>query len=167
MQVVVEIPYVIIQAVYYTLIVYSMMNFQWTASKFFWFYFISFFSFLYFTYYGMMTVSISPNHQVAAIFAATFYSLFNLFSGFFIPKPVSFLPYNHNFHLEKTFQFPSNNMLTSIICLVMVWPAENSQMVDLVLLDLPGGMDGLRVNNDPIWRFGTRNPSSWSGKTIN
>ncbi|KAG0455937.1 hypothetical protein HPP92_023725 [Vanilla planifolia] len=86
-QVIVEIPYVFIQALYYTLIVYSMMTFKWTAAKFLWFYFISFFSFLYFTYYGMMTVSISPNHQVASIFAATFYSLFNLFSGFFIPKP--------------------------------------------------------------------------------
>ncbi|KAK8584825.1 hypothetical protein V6N13_138771 [Hibiscus sabdariffa] len=31
--------------------------------------------------------SITPNHQVAAIFAAAFYSLFNLFSGFFIPRP--------------------------------------------------------------------------------
>jgi hypothetical protein len=49
---------------------------------------VSYFSFLYFTYYGMMTVSISPNHEVAAIFAAAFYSLFNLFSGFFIPRPV-------------------------------------------------------------------------------
>ena len=65
------------------------MSFQWTAVKFFWFFFISYFSFLYFTYYGMMTVSISPNHEVAAIFAAAFYSLFNLFSGFFIPRPVS------------------------------------------------------------------------------
>ncbi|URD80069.1 Pleiotropic drug resistance protein [Musa troglodytarum] len=86
-QVLVEIPYVITQAVYYSVIVYAMMNFQWTAAKFFWFYFISLFSFLYFTYYGMMTVSLSPNHQVAAIFAATFYSVFNLFSGFFIPRP--------------------------------------------------------------------------------
>ncbi|URE29728.1 Pleiotropic drug resistance protein [Musa troglodytarum] len=86
-QVLVEIPYVVIQAAYYSLIVYSMMSFQWTAAKFFWFYFISLFSFLYFTYYGMMTVSLSPNHQVAAIFASTFYSVFNLFSGFFIPKP--------------------------------------------------------------------------------
>ncbi|CAL9131904.1 unnamed protein product [Musa acuminata var. zebrina] len=86
-QVFVEIPYVITQAVYYSLIVYAMMNFQWTAAKFFWFYFISLFSFLYFTYYGMMTVSLSPNHQVAAIFASTFYSVFNLFSGFFIPRP--------------------------------------------------------------------------------
>lgn len=86
-QVVVEIPYVLIQGLYYTLIIYSMMSFQWTLVKFMWFFFISFFSFLYFTFYGMMTVSISPNHQVAAIFAATFYSVFNLFSGFFIPRP--------------------------------------------------------------------------------
>ena len=87
LQVVMEIPYVFVQASYYTVIVYAMMSFQWTAAKFFWFFFVSYFSFLYFTYYGMMTVSISPNHEVAAIFAAAFYSLFNLFSGFFIPRP--------------------------------------------------------------------------------
>ncbi|XP_073040136.1 ABC transporter G family member 36-like isoform X2 [Primulina eburnea] len=86
-QVIVEVPYVLVQTTYYTLIVYGMLNFEWTAAKFFWFYFVTFFSFLYFTYYGMMTVSITPNHQVAAIFAAAFYALFNLFSGFFIPRP--------------------------------------------------------------------------------
>lgn len=86
-QVVCEIPYVFVQTTYYTLIVYAMVSFEWTAAKFFWFFFVNFFSFLYFTYYGMMTVSVTPNHQVAAIFAATFYSLFNLFSGFFIPRP--------------------------------------------------------------------------------
>ncbi|KAF1002269.1 hypothetical protein AG4045_002333 [Apium graveolens] len=86
-QVFVEIPYVLVQTTYYTLIVYAMVCFEWTAAKFFWFFFVTFFSFLYFTYYGMMTVSITPNQQVAAIFAAAFYSLFNLFSGFFIPKP--------------------------------------------------------------------------------
>ncbi|XP_043722733.1 ABC transporter G family member 42-like [Telopea speciosissima] len=85
-QVVTEIPYVFVQSTYYMLIVYAMVSFEWTAAKFFWFFFISFFSFLYFTYYGMMTVAITPNHQVAAIFAAAFYGLFNLFSGFFIPK---------------------------------------------------------------------------------
>jgi hypothetical protein len=66
-----------------------MVAFPWKVEKFFWFVFVSFFSFLYFTYYGMMTVSITPNHQVASIFAAAFYGLFNLFSGFFIPRPVS------------------------------------------------------------------------------
>ncbi|XP_050234079.1 ABC transporter G family member 29-like [Mercurialis annua] len=86
-QFVCEIPYVLFQTTYYSLIVYAMLAFEWTVAKFFWFYFISFFSFLYFTYYGMMTVSVTPNLQVAAIFAATFYALFNLFSGFFIPRP--------------------------------------------------------------------------------
>ncbi|KAM7480491.1 hypothetical protein LguiA_028704 [Lonicera macranthoides] len=86
-QVFAEIPYVFFQTTYYTLIVYAMVSFEWRAAKFFWFFFINFFSFLYFTYYGMMTVSITPNHQLASIFAAAFYSLFNLFSGFFIPRP--------------------------------------------------------------------------------
>ncbi|GMN37140.1 hypothetical protein TIFTF001_006570 [Ficus carica] len=86
-QIIVEIPYVLVQTSYYTVIVYAMVGFEWTAAKFFWFFFVTFFSFLYFTYYGMMTVSITPNHQVAAVFAAAFYAFFNLFSGFFIPKP--------------------------------------------------------------------------------
>ncbi|KAM2372267.1 hypothetical protein ACFX1X_047013 [Malus domestica] len=85
--VIIEIPYVFIQTTYHTLIVYAMVSFQWKVENFFWFFFINFFSFLYFTYSGMMTVSITPNHQVAAIFAAAFYSVFNLFSGFFIPRP--------------------------------------------------------------------------------
>lgn len=86
-QVITELPYVLVEAVFFSLIVYSMMGFEWVAAKFFWFLFITYVSFLYFTYYGMMTVSITPNHQVASIFAAAFYSLFNLFSGFFIPRP--------------------------------------------------------------------------------
>ncbi|XP_076894183.1 ABC transporter G family member 29-like [Bidens hawaiensis] len=86
-QVIVEIPYVLLQTIYYTIIVYSMVSFEWTVDKFFWFFFLDFFSFLYFTYFGMMTVSITPNDQVAAIFAAGFYLLFNIFSGFYIPHP--------------------------------------------------------------------------------
>lgn len=92
-QILAEIPYVFFQTTYYTLIVYAMVSFEWKTTKFAWFFFINFFSFLYFTYYGMMTVSITPNAQLASIFAAAFYSLFNLFSGFFIPKPVS-CPFN-------------------------------------------------------------------------
>uniref|UniRef100_A0A0C9RVB8 TSA: Wollemia nobilis Ref_Wollemi_Transcript_11180_4931 transcribed RNA sequence n=1 Tax=Wollemia nobilis TaxID=56998 RepID=A0A0C9RVB8_9CONI len=86
-QVVIELPYILGQTIMYTLIVYSMVQFEWTVTKFGWFFFVNYMTFLYFTYYGMMAVSITPNHQVAAIVAAAFYSLFNLFSGFFIPKP--------------------------------------------------------------------------------
>lgn len=89
MQVIIEIPYVFVQTTYYTLIVYAMVSFEWKAIKFFWFFFSNFFSFLYFTYYGMMTVSATPNLQAAAVFSNAFYYLFNLFSGFFIPGPVS------------------------------------------------------------------------------
>ena len=89
MQVICEIPYVFGQTIFFSVIVYPMVSFEWKVEKVCWFFFVSFFSFLYFTYYGMMTVSITPNHQVAAIFGAAFYGLFNLFSGFFIPRPVS------------------------------------------------------------------------------
>ncbi|KAL6996420.1 ABC transporter G member 36, partial [Sarracenia purpurea var. burkii] len=86
-QVITELPYVLVQATYFSLIVYAMVGFQWVAHKFLWFFFFTYISFLYFTYYGMMTISITPNHQVAAIFATSFYAVFNLFSGFFIPRP--------------------------------------------------------------------------------
>jgi len=66
-----------------------MINFEWTAAKFFWYVFVMFFSLLYFTYYGMMAVALTPNHQIAAITASGFYSIFNLISGFLIPRPVS------------------------------------------------------------------------------
>ncbi|CAH8353869.1 unnamed protein product [Eruca vesicaria subsp. sativa] len=86
-QVTCELPYVFIQTTYYSLIVYAMVGFEWKASKFLWFLFINYTSFLYWTYYGMMTVSLTPNQQVASIFASAFYGIFNLFSGFFIPRP--------------------------------------------------------------------------------
>ncbi|KAI7750120.1 hypothetical protein M8C21_024673 [Ambrosia artemisiifolia] len=86
-QVIVEIPYVFFQTTYYTLIVYTMVSFEWTAVKYFWFFFIHFLTFLYFTYNGLMAVSLTPNDQFASILTSAFYSLFNLFSGFFIPRP--------------------------------------------------------------------------------
>ncbi|KAL8118564.1 hypothetical protein AgCh_016184 [Apium graveolens] len=88
-QVLVEIPYVMFQAGVYGLVVYSMIGFEWTVAKFFWYLFFMFFTFLYFTYFGMMTVAVTPNADIAAIIAAAFYGIWNLFSGFIIPRPVS------------------------------------------------------------------------------
>lgn len=79
----------LVQTIMYAAIVYSMMGFEWVMYKVLWFVFTMFCTFLYFTYYGMMAVSISPNHQVATIVASAFYAVFNLFSGFLMPKPVS------------------------------------------------------------------------------
>ncbi|GAB4854144.1 transcription factor [Ancistrocladus abbreviatus] len=86
-QTVVELPYCLTQATSYGVIVYAMMNFEWTASKFFWFIYFMYFTLLYFTYYGMMTVGITPNMNIAAIISSAFYGLWNVFSGFIIPKP--------------------------------------------------------------------------------
>ncbi|GJY00005.1 pleiotropic drug resistance protein 1, partial [Tanacetum coccineum] len=86
-QVLVEIPYIFAQAVVYSLIVYSMIGFEWTVEKFAWYFFFQLMCFLYMTFYGMMTVAITPNASIAAIIAASFYGVFNLFSGFMIPRP--------------------------------------------------------------------------------
>ncbi|TYH16638.1 hypothetical protein ES288_A05G131800v1 [Gossypium darwinii] len=86
-QVFVEIPYIFVQASVYGIIVYSMIGFEWTATKFFWYLFFMLFTLLYFTYYGMMAVAVTPNHHIAAIVSSAFYGLWNVFSGFIIPRP--------------------------------------------------------------------------------
>ncbi|KAK4481011.1 hypothetical protein RD792_011879 [Penstemon davidsonii] len=86
-QFLIEIPYVFVQSILYGLIVYSMMGFDWTAEKFFWFIYFLFFSLLYFVLYGMMTVAVTPNYNVAAVVSSFFYALWNLFSGFIVPRP--------------------------------------------------------------------------------
>ncbi|GLJ26511.1 hypothetical protein SUGI_0512680 [Cryptomeria japonica] len=85
-QVLIEIPYIFIQAVAYGLIVYAMIDYKWEAAKFFWFFFFMFFTFLYFTFYGMMTTSLTPNANVAAIVSSAFYGVWMLFCGFIIPR---------------------------------------------------------------------------------
>nr|KJB54139.1 hypothetical protein B456_009G022400 [Gossypium raimondii] len=87
-QVAIEFPYVFAQSVIYCSIFYSMASFEWTALKFIWYIFFMYSTLLYFTFYGMMTTAVTPNHNVAAIIAAPFYMLWNLFSGFMIPHKV-------------------------------------------------------------------------------
>ncbi|XP_049934466.1 ABC transporter G family member 31 isoform X2 [Nymphaea colorata] len=84
-QVVIEFPYVFVQTLIYGSVYYAMASFAWTAAKFIWYIFFMYFTLLYFTFYGMMTTAVTPNHNVAAIIAAPFYMLWNLFSGFMIP----------------------------------------------------------------------------------
>ncbi|KAJ4749522.1 ABC transporter G family member 36 [Rhynchospora pubera] len=86
-QVFIEIPYIFVQAVIYCVIVYAMIGFEWTAAKFFWYLFFAYFTLLYFTYYGMMSVGLTPNYDVASIVSSAFYGIWNLFSGFLISKP--------------------------------------------------------------------------------
>ncbi|KAF7814325.1 pleiotropic drug resistance protein 1 [Senna tora] len=86
-QVIIELPYILVQAVTYGVIVYAMIGFEWTVEKFFWYLFFMYFTLLYFTFYGMMAVAATPNYHVASIVAAAFYAIWNLFSGFVVPRP--------------------------------------------------------------------------------
>jgi hypothetical protein len=70
-----------------------MIGFEWTAPKFFWYLFFMYFTLLYFTFYGMMAVGLTPNYHIASIVSSAFYAFWNLFSGFIIPRPVSFITF--------------------------------------------------------------------------
>ncbi|KAF5470085.1 hypothetical protein F2P56_010628 [Juglans regia] len=85
-QVAVETLYLIVQTFVYTLILYSMIGFDWKADKFFWFYFFILMCFVYFTFYGMMIQALTPSYQIAAIVMSFFLNFWNLFSGFLIPR---------------------------------------------------------------------------------
>ncbi|XP_030526171.1 pleiotropic drug resistance protein 1-like isoform X2 [Rhodamnia argentea] len=85
-QVLIEVPYVLVQAISYGIIVYTMIGFEWTIAKFFWYLFFMYFTLLYFTYYGMMAVGMTPNHHIGSIVSSAFYGIWNLFSGFIVPR---------------------------------------------------------------------------------
>ncbi|KAG5540595.1 hypothetical protein RHGRI_020719 [Rhododendron griersonianum] len=84
-QVIIEFPYVLVQSVIYSAIFYFMASFEWTLLKFMYYCYFMYFTLLYFTFFGMMTIAVTPNHNIAAILAAPFYMMWNLFSGFMIP----------------------------------------------------------------------------------
>ncbi|KAL8505058.1 hypothetical protein ACS0TY_016317 [Phlomoides rotata] len=86
-QVAIEMIYISIQSMVYSLLLYSMIGFEWIAIKFFWFYYFFFMSFTYFTLYGMMFISLTPGLQVGSILSSFFLSFWNLFSGFLLPRP--------------------------------------------------------------------------------
>ncbi|XP_021275798.1 ABC transporter G family member 38 [Herrania umbratica] len=86
-QVAIEIPYTMAQVAVYGVVVYAMMGFEWTVSKFFLNTFFMFITVLCYIYYGIMVVAISPNQAAAAVLSGVFYTMWNLFSGFIIPRP--------------------------------------------------------------------------------
>ncbi|KAK1392228.1 ABC transporter G family member 31 like [Heracleum sosnowskyi] len=83
----VEIPYIILQTIIYGVITYFMINFERTAAKFFLYLVFMFLTFTYFTFYGMMAIGLTPTQHLAAVISSAFYSLWNLLSGFLVPKP--------------------------------------------------------------------------------
>ncbi|CAI0544219.1 unnamed protein product [Linum tenue] len=85
-QVFIEAIYVSMQSMIYAILLYSMIGYHWSFEKFAYFYYFLFMCFTYFSIYGMMTVSVSPNLEIASIVMLFFTTVWNLFSGIFIPK---------------------------------------------------------------------------------
>ncbi|KAF3660304.1 hypothetical protein FXO37_13553 [Capsicum annuum] len=81
------IPYAFAQLFSMRVIVYAMVGFEWTITKFLWYLFVMFFTLLYFTFYGMMSIAVAPNQNIAHIASLFFYAIWNLFSGFIVPRP--------------------------------------------------------------------------------
>ncbi|KAL6334294.1 hypothetical protein AAG906_014694 [Vitis piasezkii] len=68
-----------------------------TAAKF-WYLFFTFFIQLYFTFFGMMAVAAAPNQHIAAIIAAAFYALWNLFSNVTVKQYLDdYFGFEHDF----------------------------------------------------------------------
>ncbi|XP_076930284.1 ABC transporter G family member 39-like [Bidens hawaiensis] len=86
-QVTIELLYIVIQTSIYTIIFYPMIGFEWTSGKLLWFYFYMLMSVVYFTMFGMTTMSLTPSPQISAVLVYFFLCLWNLFSGFVIPRP--------------------------------------------------------------------------------
>lgn len=68
---------------------YAMIGYEWTATKFLLNSFFMFITILYFIYYGIMVIAVSPNQETAAVLSGVFYTVWNLFSGFVIPRTVN------------------------------------------------------------------------------
>ncbi|RLN03411.1 ABC transporter G family member 45 [Panicum miliaceum] len=85
-QVSVELPYMLVQVLIFSLIVYPMIGFDLTAGKFFWFFLYLVMSFMYYTLYGMMTVALTPNIEIAMGLSFLIFIFWNVFSGFIIAR---------------------------------------------------------------------------------
>ncbi|XP_042513197.1 ABC transporter G family member 31-like isoform X2 [Macadamia integrifolia] len=83
----IEIPYIAVQTILFGFITYFMINFERTIVKFLLYLLFMFLTFTYFTFYGVMAVGLTPNQHLAAVISSAFYSLWNLLSGFIVPKP--------------------------------------------------------------------------------
>lgn len=91
-----------IQTLVYALMLYSMIGFEWTAVKFFYFHFFMFACYAYCSFFGMMLVALTPAIAFAGILMSFFINFWNLFSGFIISRVVSkfFELFNANFDTE-------------------------------------------------------------------
>lgn len=87
-QAVVEFVYSAAQGILYTVLIYSMIGYDWKADKFFYFLFFMIMNFVYYALFGMMLISCTPSQLLANILVAFILSQWNNFAGFIIARPL-------------------------------------------------------------------------------
>ncbi|GMI73697.1 ATP-binding cassette G33, pleiotropic drug resistance 5, PLEIOTROPIC DRUG RESISTANCE 5 [Hibiscus trionum] len=86
-QVIVEIPYVFLEAALFLILSYPAVNLYASAYKVSWYFYDTFCTLLTYKYMGMAIASLSTTYQMAAINGSYCITVANLFSGFLIPQP--------------------------------------------------------------------------------
>uniref|UniRef100_J3MLF4 ABC transporter domain-containing protein n=1 Tax=Oryza brachyantha TaxID=4533 RepID=J3MLF4_ORYBR len=85
---IVEFCYSAVQGALYTILIYSMVGYEWKADKFFYFVFFMVGAFAYFTLFSMMLIACTPSEMLASVVVAFVLSMWNNFAGFIISRPL-------------------------------------------------------------------------------
>lgn len=83
-----ELPYIAVQALVYSAIVYFLIQFEATGAKFGWFLLFLFLNLLSFTSFGQAMAVVSPSAAVAIASGGLFLMFWNVFCGFLVYKKV-------------------------------------------------------------------------------
>lgn len=159
LQVTVEIPYIMLHAIIYVAITYPAIGYYWSAYKVFWYFYATLCTFLYFVYLGMFLVSVCPGVEIASVLATAIYTILNLFSGFLLPGPVPSKSISFFLH------FMSMHIQGRVINVEFFFIySENTQVVDLVLLDLPHILVPHWPLDITIWRHEERDIDFWGAQ---
>lgn len=84
---IVEIPYLLVQAIVMVVMVYWMVGFSVSAWKFFYFLLMFFMSVTMYTFLGQCLVVVCPNQLLAQLLAAFLNQMWTIFNGFLVPYP--------------------------------------------------------------------------------
>ncbi|KAB2074272.1 hypothetical protein ES319_A07G142700v1 [Gossypium barbadense] len=86
--VIIEIPYIFLEATLFLIISYPAVNLYESAYKVSWYFNDIFCTLLNYKYMGMAIASLSSTYQMASICGSFCITVVNLFSGFLIPQPM-------------------------------------------------------------------------------
>ncbi|PPD85942.1 hypothetical protein GOBAR_DD17125 [Gossypium barbadense] len=87
-QVIIEIPYIFLEATLFLIISYPAVNLYESTYKVSWYFYDIFCTLLNYKYMGMAIASLSSTYQMASICGSFCITVVNLFSGFLIPQPM-------------------------------------------------------------------------------